>query len=410
MRTSALDPEIAVTSMAGHAPGNRAILPGHMRAKSIDPRSRRSARELAKLYIEPTSCCNLECRTCVRNVWDEPLGVMADETFSRILAGLESFRPVPDVFFGGFGEPLSHPNIVDMVARAKAVGSRVELITNGTLLTEAVSRGLIAAGLDVLWVSLDGARPESYSDVRLGAALPQVIRNIARFRDCRPPAHLAVPEIGIAFVAMKRNIADLPALLHVARRLRATQLLVSNLLPHTVEMCDEVLYSEALSASTFVPSPWVPHVSLPKMDVDQVTARPLYEVLRSGWNTSLAGANLGGANDYCPFVEQGSAAIGWAGNFSPCLALLHSHASFLDRRARFSRRYEVGSVEEHDLAHLWFETGHLSFRERVRQFDFSPCTFCGGCDLSLTNEEDCMGNGFPTCGGCLWAQGIIRCP
>jgi hypothetical protein len=24
--------------------------------------------------------------------------------------------------------------------------------------------------------------------------------------------------------------------------------------------------------------------------------------------------------------------------------------------------------------------------------------------------EDCYGNAFPACGGCLWAQGIIQCP
>jgi hypothetical protein len=25
-------------------------------------------------------------------------------------------------------------------------------------------------------------------------------------------------------------------------------------------------------------------------------------------------------------------------------------------------------------------------------------------------EEDCYGNTFPACGGCLWAQGVIQCP
>jgi hypothetical protein len=33
-----------------------------------------------------------------------------------------------------------------------------------------------------------------------------------------------------------------------------------------------------------------------------------------------------------------------------------------------------------------------------------------GCNLSETNEEACFGNPFPTCGGCLWAQGVIQCP
>jgi hypothetical protein len=46
----------------------------------------------------------------------------------------------------------------------------------------------------------------------------------------------------------------------------------------------------------------------------------------------------------------------------------------------------------------------------VLNFEFSPCTLCDGCILSEKNEEDCYGNAFPTCGGCLWAQGIVQCP
>ena len=80
---------------------------------------------------------------------------------------------------------MAHPGIVDMVARVKALGATVELITNGTLLTQEMSRRLIEAGLDMLWVSLDGATPESYADVRLGAALPEVLANLANFRRTR---------------------------------------------------------------------------------------------------------------------------------------------------------------------------------------------------------------------------------
>jgi hypothetical protein len=65
---------------------------------------------------------------------------------------------------------------------------------------------------------------------------------------------------------------------------------------------------------------------------------------------------------------------------------------------------------ERSLAKLWYTPEHVAFRERVQVFDFSPCTICGGCDLADNNEEDCFGNVFPTCGGCLWAQGVIQCP
>jgi MoaA/NifB/PqqE/SkfB family radical SAM enzyme len=75
---------------------------------------------------------------------------MTSGTFDRLVANLKELPFRPDVFFGGFGEPLLLPNIAEMVAQAKAVAGKVELITNGILLTEQRSRELIEAGLDTL--------------------------------------------------------------------------------------------------------------------------------------------------------------------------------------------------------------------------------------------------------------------
>jgi MoaA/NifB/PqqE/SkfB family radical SAM enzyme len=372
----------------------------------------RRVRPLGKLYLEPTSRCNLACRTCLRNVWDEPPGDMSAATFARVLAGLRACSPVPTVFFGGFGEPLAHPRLADMVAQAKALGARVELITNGTLLTEAIARQLIAARLDALWVSIDGATPESYADVRLGAALPEVIANLAYFREARgtQPWQLPRPEIGLVFVAMKRNLPDLPAVLRLGHQLGVSRFMVSNVLPYTAEMRAEVLYSRALTDIAYLPSPWLPTLSLPKMDLDDTAREPLHQALRSGYNVILAGANLGQSNNHCRFVEEGAAAVAWDGGFSPCLPLLHNHLSYLDDRERRSRRWIIGNVDERDLADLWNAPAHLAFRRRVQAFDFAPCAVCGGCEYSGSNEDDCYGSGFPTCGGCLWAQGVLQCP
>jgi MoaA/NifB/PqqE/SkfB family radical SAM enzyme len=399
-----LPPETAVRY--GLVPG----APVEIEEEAGSLRIRRPVTHLAKLYIEPTARCNLNCRTCIRNVWDEATGNMTDDTFSAILAGLRSFTPPPTIFFGGFGEPLSHLRIVEMVAAVKALGCTVELITNGVLLSEKMSRSLIEAEIDRLWVSLDGARPESYADVRLGAVLPDVLANIGRFSASRPHKRPRRPELGIAFVAMRRNIADLPQVLNLGGRLGATRFLVTNVLPYTEEMRGEILYGRALSDVTYVASPWTPHVDLPKMDMDDQIAHVLYQVMRSPRNISFAGHNLDEANNRCPFIEAGSAAIGWDGRLSPCLPLLHDHTSYLNDRERQTPSYAVGRLSERSLQELWHSPEHITFRQRVRAFDFSPCTFCGGCDYSLGNEEDCYGNALPTCGGCLWAQGVIRCP
>jgi MoaA/NifB/PqqE/SkfB family radical SAM enzyme len=372
---------------------------------------------LRKVYIEPTNRCNLECRTCIRNVWDEPLGQMNTTTFDRIVEGLRSFSPPPNIFFGGFGEPLAHPDIVEMVVKAKSLGSQVELITNGTMLTPEISRKLIKADLDMLWVSIDGATPESYADVRLGAALPEVLSNLRGFSDACSrsyyyffPEPYTGPKIGIVFVAMKRNITDLPSVVRLGNRLGSHRFLVTNVLPYTAEMYDEILYSRALNDVTYMPSPWGFSLELPKIDINTMTHEVLYQIMLSGYPLSFAGVNLGDGNDRCPFIEKGAVAIRWDGDVSPCLPLLHDHKTFLYRYERSLRHYEVGNVTRQDLYDLWNLPEYLSFRDRIQKFDFSPCTICGGCELSEANEEDCFGNTFPTCGGCLWAQGVIQCP
>jgi MoaA/NifB/PqqE/SkfB family radical SAM enzyme len=400
-----LPPE--VVSSYGLKPGAEVCVDEKRDSLSLRP----PLTHLRKVYVEVTNGCNLDCRTCIRNIWEEPIGQMNDDTFHRIIEGLHEFSPRPTVFFGGFGEPLSHPDIVGMVARAKALDCSVELITNGTMLTPTMSRRLIEADLDVLWVSIDGATPESYADVRLGATLPEVLSNVKTFRDLRMEAQLLTPEIGFAFVAMRRNIADLASVLRLGYERDVTHFLITNVLPYTSELRDEALYTHALMDIIYQPPLELPHVKLPKIDVSEIMNERLYRALHQNVQTvSIGGAILGEASDRCPFIESGSTAISWEGNLSPCLPLLHTHSYYLDERRRFSRRYVVGNILEKSLKELWDEPQYLALRERVQNFSFSHCVFCAGCDFALANEEDCRGNTHPTCGGCLWAQGVIQCP
>jgi MoaA/NifB/PqqE/SkfB family radical SAM enzyme len=373
-------------------------------------RLHRPVTHLAKVYIEPTVYCNLDCRTCIRNVWDEKLGSMSTATYACILDNLKAIEPRPRVFFGGLGEPLFHHDIVDWIVQAKAIGATVELITNGTLLTEEKARALIASGLDNLWVSIDGATPEGYADVRLGAQLPLIIENVSRLRQLRKGGHFAKPEIDVAFVAMKRNIHELPEALKLAHSLGARQFKVTNVLPYTAELWDEILYAQEFRDLTYMPSRRIPRLSLPKIEFSDQTSPSLFKALHSGYNVSLAGNNLGGANDVCDFIESGSISIGWDGSVAPCLPLLHTHTHYYKTWQHQVKQHALGNIAECNLVDLWLDPDYVQYRERVHSFAFAPCTACGGCELLDTNEEDCLGNTFPSCGCCLWAQGLIQCP
>ncbi|MBL8056916.1 MAG: radical SAM protein [Anaerolineales bacterium] len=373
-------------------------------------RLHRPVTHLAKVYIEPTIDCNLDCVTCFRHGWDEPLGRMSDETFAAILAGLRELDPLPTIYFGGIGEPLFHKRTVEWIAAAKALGARVEMITNGTLLTERRGQQLMEAGLDLLWVSIDGASPESYADVRLGAELPRVLENLSRFRKLRKGGHFAKPEIGVAFVAMKRNIADLPKVLKLSRELGARHFNVSNVLPVTEDLQQEMLYTGALRDLTYLPAREVPRLSLPKMDFNALTRDALIQAFQSGFSVNYAGHSWGGANDVCNYIESGTMSIAWNGDVSPCWPLMHTHQSYLHAKPRLNKSHVIGNVRDRSVSALWLDPGYVAYRQKVQSFGFAPCTFCGGCDLSESNEEDCYANAFPACGGCLWSQGVIQCP
>ncbi|MBI3165870.1 MAG: radical SAM protein [Chloroflexi bacterium] len=375
-------------------------------------RMHRPVTHLTKVYIEPTVACNLDCITCFRNAWEQPIGRMTEETFESILAGLKKMDSIPSVYFGGIGEPLFHVKTIVWIRRIKQeLGVKVELITNGTILTEKKSRELIDAGLDVLWVSIDGATPEHFADVRMGAELPTILENMKRFSRMRPPSHYPKPEIGVAFVAMRRNIADLPQVIKIGKSFKAKYFSVSNLQPPTAEMQADQLYNRTTRDIAYMPALHLPRLSLPKIDFDEHTRDALFETFNSQLNISYAGNNWGGANDVCNFVENGTMSVAWTGDVSPCWPLMHTHMSYLHGKPRLSKKHIVGNVNEKPLMDIWLDPHYMAYRERLHNFVFAPCVFCGGCDLSESNEADCLGNETPpVCGGCLWAQGIIQCP
>ncbi|MHC1783682.1 MAG: radical SAM protein [Anaerolineaceae bacterium] len=373
----------------------------------------RPITHLAKVYIEPTNLCNLDCRTCMRNVWGEPSGTMNDEIFERIFTGIQKISPLPTVFFGGFGEPLIHPKIIEWVKRFKSIGARVELITNALLLTEEYSLQFIRAGLDMLWVSLDGSSPEGYADVRLGSSLPKVIENLTTLRQIRYKAtdiDNSKPHLGIAIVAMKSNINDLPEILHLGIRLGASNFSISNVLAHTPELNEQILYNRTIQNMITRQSTSIPVVNIPRMDWNNLTKDTLAEIYSRKYRLELAGYEVNRSLDSCPFIEQGSTAIRWDGSISPCLSLLHTNQSYCEQRLRKSFSFAIGNILEQELLDIWNDKKYVNLRERVQRFNFSPCTFCNGCELSTKNKEDCLGNTDLACGGCLWAQGLIRCP
>ena len=133
-----------------------------------------------KLYIEPATKCNLNCKMCFRHTWfDESFCDLSLEDYRHVLQTAP--KSVETIFFGGMGEPMFHKDISEMVRLAAETGADVELLTNGTLMSREMIHGIINAGLTRLWISIDDLEtdPPSTTTLPFPPAIP-VITTAAR--------------------------------------------------------------------------------------------------------------------------------------------------------------------------------------------------------------------------------------
>jgi tungsten cofactor oxidoreducase radical SAM maturase len=343
-----------------------------------------------RVYIEVTARCNLNCAMCVRQVWRDAPGEMSWETFQAVIEGLRAFPDLRRITFGGFGEPLVHPRFPEMLALAAELEVGMTLTTNGLLLDQAMIEALVAARLDTIVVSLDTVHVQAYEQARIEGGVDQVLDNVRALRDLSRQRGQMLPRIGLEFVAMRSNLEWLSRLPDVARDLGATFVLVTNLLPHTLEMGEEILYDREEQLPT--PIGW------PVTGGDWML-----------WGVAKMPRLKWGAWRRCRFIEDRAMVIGWDGGVSPCYALMHSYPYYIYGRRKEVSRYVLGKVPERSLAEIWTSDEYVRFRAKVREMRFPSCVDCGLACTYAEDNEDCWGN-VPSCADCLWAQDIVRCP
>ncbi|NLE77699.1 MAG: tungsten cofactor oxidoreductase radical SAM maturase [Chloroflexi bacterium] len=346
-----------------------------------------------KLYVEPTTGCNLSCRTCIRNVWEDPEELMATETWDRLVESLEGLPHLERVVFTGFGEPLTHPHILEMIAAVRAKGLAVTVGSNGLLLDRQACQELVGLGVDRLVVSVDGVRPETYSGIR-GALLSHVLENIRTLNEVKSQMASLAPALGIEYVVLQSNVGELADLTALASRLNASRVLVSNVLAYSQEMREGVLYG-------YEPRPPFQAGGWP-VRADAWVIWGTLDLPRMHW----------GAERRCRFVQDRALVVGWDGQVSPCYALSHNYSYFtVDGRQKQVSRYALGDVRQQPLGETWMSEEYVRFRSAVRAVHFPSCPDCDlreTCDLRERNEG-CWGWN-PSCADCLWAQDIVRCP
>ncbi len=196
----------------------------NLKNKADEPELLQSSN-INNLVIESTSRCNLKCEMCPRKSFRKDLGDISIELFKSI--SVYFYRGIV-VNLAGWGEPLLHPFLFELIQIAKERGAIIGFTTNATLLDIEISAKLINCGIDFLDFSLDGATKETYENIRHGAKFYGVLDNIKNFTELKRKLKSNAPLTSITFVMMKKNLHELPMVVKLAKDLNVDILNAKN--------------------------------------------------------------------------------------------------------------------------------------------------------------------------------------
>ncbi len=151
------------------------------------------------LQLEATNDCFMSCRICMRRKSSRPVGYLKLEDFAKL-----PLREFEEVAFHGWGEPLLHPQLFEMVRYAKRLGLRTSLITNGFLLGEKIE-DILSSGLDEVAIGIYTL-----------SGREKVLSNVETLARARSGSQ---PRIVFDVTILRENLGEIPKIVETAAKL-----------------------------------------------------------------------------------------------------------------------------------------------------------------------------------------------
>ncbi len=182
--------------------------------------------------------CNHRCVFC----WDHPpLDRENDDTTQRFgserpgVMCLAQFKGIVDDLYDlgtrrvdiiGRGEPLLNRAAMEMIRYVKERNMQLLLCTNASRLSENLAKGMVAAGVDRVNISLNAGTPETYPHIHVTETPENYLRvkqNLRCLSDCKIAAQSAVPYLSLSFVISSKNYFELASMVSVASEVGAQE-------------------------------------------------------------------------------------------------------------------------------------------------------------------------------------------
>jgi radical SAM protein with 4Fe4S-binding SPASM domain len=272
-----------------------------------------------RAWIELTSFCNYRCIMCPnKDLKKEDKGYMDFDLFKKILTEMQD--QVFEINLAHRGESLLHPHIVEAIELAKSMHFYTRLHTNGSLLTEDLSRKIISAGLDRLSFSFDGCEKKTYEKIRVGGNFEKTVNNIVRFLEIKQETNSKKPETAI-----------------------------------------EVIYFGQENRKIFMQNIDKFKANFHDLPLDSIVTKELHN-----WAGEIQKKDLDKPTSICPFPWN-AMVINWDGKVMPCTQ-------------DFFGYYVVGDARDSSIRSIWNSDKMIYLRKKLAEKDIDEFETCSKCD------------------------------
>ena len=156
--------------------------------------------------IELTSACDADCIMCPRRSMSRRQGPMEFGLFKKVVDQAIEMG-VPIISLNGYGEISTLKNYRDYLAyiRQKSKDITISVNTNGMRMDEQMARDYIEFRVNVVNITIDGARKETFESIRKYLKLEQVENNVRRLIELRDESKAKLPMISVGMIVMEQN-------------------------------------------------------------------------------------------------------------------------------------------------------------------------------------------------------------
>ena len=126
------------------------------------------------IEIEPINSCNLRCTMCHFSFMRNQKIQYIEPRLIKNLDGVEGRW----VKIGSNFEPLMHPKFINIINMLSEMGCKIDLTTNGTLLSEDITDQIASSNIKNITISFDSIQKQIYEKIRRRSKFESVIEKL----------------------------------------------------------------------------------------------------------------------------------------------------------------------------------------------------------------------------------------